>query len=164
MSLTEAMKEAYADPNIDTVVFHTIMLNHPAWDAPQYFVANVEENMTLGGILHHAVGAQIILTGFDDDGEVSGQLVVDNIAGQLVQPLRDAVKAGFPITVEYRAYTASNMTTAGEIRTGLILSKVSLSATSASGTLEPASKHDSQAFPRRTYDPQYFKALHGAPL
>lgn len=162
MSLSEAIKEAYADPDIDTVVYHTIKLNHLAWEGPEYFVANVEEDMTLGGISHHAVGCRIILTGFDDDGEISGELVVDNISGRLIQPLREAVLAGSPITVEYRAYTESNKTTAGEIRTGLILSKVSLSATSASGTLEPASKHDTQAFPRRTYDPTFFKALHGA--
>lgn len=163
MSLSEAIKEAYADPDIDTVVYDTIEMNHVSFaDGPLHFVANVEEDMVLGGILHRAVGCQIILTGFDEDGETSGQLVVDNISGELVEPLREAVKAGHPIEITYRAYTQSNRTVAGEVRTGLILAKVSLSATSASGTLEPASKHDQMAFPRATYDPEHFRALHGA--
>jgi hypothetical protein len=162
MSLTEAMKEAYADPDIETVIYDTLELNHPAFEGPQHFVANVEEDMVLGGVLHKAAGCQVILTGFDDDGETSGQLVIDNISAHLVEPLRDAVRAGHPLTVVYRAYTETNKETPGEVRSGLILSKVSLNATSASGTLEPASKHDSMAFPRLTYSPEKFKALHGA--
>lgn len=163
MTLTEAMKEAYADPDLATVIHDTIEMNHPSFaDGPLHFVCNVENDMVLGGVLHKRVGVTLTLTGFDDDGETQGQLTLDNVSGQLVGPLREAVKAGFPIQVVYRAYTDQNVVTPGEVRAGLILSKVSLNATSATGTLEPSSKHDTQAFPRLTYDPERYKALHGA--
>lgn len=164
MSLTAAMEEAYADPDIDTILYDTFVLNHPSFvDGPKYFVANVEKDMVLGNVLHTAVGIRIQLTGFDDDGETDGQITIDNISAHLIEPLRAAVRAGSPITVTYKAYTDSSTVSPGETRAGMILSKVSLNATSATGTLEPASKHDSQAFPRLVYDPTIFKALYGAP-
>lgn len=163
MSLTAAMEEAYADPDIDTILYETFELNHPSFaTGPLYFVCNIENDMVLMNVLHRAVGVQITLVGFDDDGETQGAITIDNISAHLVGPLREAVKAGHPLTVTYRAFTNASLVTPGEVRAGMILAKVSLSATSASGTLEPASKHDSQAFPRKTYDPVVFKALHGA--
>jgi hypothetical protein len=163
MSLTAAMEEAYADPDVQTLLYETFEINHPSFaTGPLYFVCNVEKDMVLMNVLHRAVGVQVQLTGFDDDGETQGNIVIDNVSSHLIGPLREAVKAGHPLTVIYRAFTEASLVTPGEVRGGMILSKVSLSATSASGTLEPASKHDTQAFPRKTYDPSIFKALHGA--
>ncbi|MFC4172631.1 DUF1833 family protein [Microvirga sp. GCM10011540] len=161
MSLTDAIKEAYADPDLADVVIDTLELDHPAFAEPIRIVPNADSDMTLGGHLHQALGMSISLQGFDDDGPTTGVVSIENVSSMLVPYLRDAVQAGSPITVTYRAYLASNLSAPGEVRGGMFLSKVSLSATTATGTLEASSKHDRQAFPRLVYSLSTYKALHG---
>jgi hypothetical protein len=161
MSLTDAMKEAYAEPDLEDVIIDTLELDHPAFEQPIRIVPNADADMTLGGHLHQALGMSITLSGFDDDGQTTGQIRIENVSSMLVPYLYAAVQAGTPIEVTYRAYLQSNLNTPGEVRGGLFLSKVSLNATSATGTLEAQSKHDTQAFPRLTYSLSKYKALHG---
>lgn len=166
MSLSDAIKEAYADPSVDDVIIDTLELDHPTFATPVRIVANVENDMTLalengrGNVLFQACGVSIQLQGFDDDGPTQGQLRIDNVSNLLVPYLKDAVKAGSPLTVVYRGYTSSDLSGPGEVRGGLLLSRVSLNPTSATGTLEPASKADRQAFPRLTYALGKYPALH----
>ena len=141
-------------------------LDHPTFETPVRILANGESDMTLpieGGtqVLFQACGVAITLQGYDDDGPTTGQVLIDNVS-KLLQPyLKDAVQAGLPITVKYRGYTRSDLSAPGEIRGGMLLSRVSLGPTSATGTLEMATKADRQAFPRLTYDLAKYKALHG---
>lgn len=167
MSLTEAIKEAYADPDIDAVILDTLELDHVSFETPVRIFANGEEDIMLplinGGppVLFQACGVTITLSGFDDDGATSGSVRMDNVSGLLHPYLREAVKAGNALKVTYRAYVEGKLTEPGEVRGGMILSKVSLTATTATGTLEHASKHERQAFPRLTYNLASYRALHG---
>lgn len=161
MSLTDAIKEAYAEPDVGRKVYDTLQMDHPAFATPVRVVCNVDSDMTLGGQLHTAMGVTLKLTGFDDDGEVQGMLEIDNVSDLLRPYLEDAVLAGVKISVTYRGYLDLDLTTAAEIRAGFYLSKVTLTATTASGTLEGVSKHDIQAFPRLVYDADHYPALHG---
>jgi len=167
MSLTEAMKEAYADPEVDDEIIDALELDHVAFANPIYVVTNSDTDMMLppkegfAPVLHQAVGASLTLTGFDDDGVTQGQLRLDNVSSKLEPYLQQAVQAGSPITVTYRAYLRNDLTRPGEVRGGMFLSRVSLSATTATGTLEAQSKHDTQAFPRLVYSLEKYKALHG---
>jgi hypothetical protein len=167
MSLTQAIKEAYADPEVDDDIIDTLEMDHPTFDEPVRIVANALEDMTLplgngqGSALFKAVGVSLTLQGFDDDGPTTGQLRIDNISKILQPYLREAVKAGQPLTLLYRGYTTADLSEPGEIRGGLLLSRVSLTVTMATGTLEPATKADRQAFPRVTYSLAKYQALHG---
>ena len=166
MSLTRAIEEAYADPDLDDDILDTLELGHPTFETPVRILANGDADMYLnieGGlrVLFQACAVRISLNGFDDDGPTTGQLQIDNVS-KLLQPyLKAAVQAGDPITVKYRAYTRSDLSAPGEIRGGMMLSRVSLAPTSATGTLEMQTKADRQAFPRLTYDLAKYKALHG---
>ncbi|WP_046869354.1 DUF1833 family protein [Microvirga massiliensis] len=167
MSLTDAIQEAYADPDIDDVIIDTIELDHASFAEPVRIVCNVEQDMDLpindGGLKARfiACGVKVTLQGFDDDGPTTGQLAVDNVSKLLQPHLKAAVKAGLPLNVTYRGYTVSDLSRPGEVRGGLMLSKVSLGPTSATGTLETTSKADRQAFPRLTYSLADYPALHG---
>lgn len=167
MSLTDAVKEAYADPEIDDDIIDALELDHVSFPEPIRIVPNADEDMMLpveaGGpkFTHQALGMKITLTGFDDDGQTQGQVTIENVSGKLQPYLQEAVKAGSPITVTYRAYVASDLSRPGEVRGGMFLSRVALNATTATGTLEAQSRHDTQAFPRLTYSADKYKALHG---
>lgn len=161
MSLTDAMKEAYADPDVEDNIVETLELDHVAFAEPIRIVPNAEADIIIGGFLHTALAMAVTISGFDDDGPTTGQVQIDNISSKLVPYLQDAVQAGTPISVTYRAYVARDLTTPGEVRGGMLLSRVSLTATTASGTLEASSKHDRQAFPRLVYSLDKYKALHG---
>jgi Domain of unknown function (DUF1833) len=167
MSLTQAIQEAYADPEVDDDIIDTLELNHPSFETPVRIVANADSDMNLpleggrGIVLFQALPVSLVLQGFDDDGPTSGQLSIDNVSKKLQPYLKEAVKAGHPMQVVYRGYTTADLTQPGEVRGGMLLSRVSLGPTSATGTLEPASKADRQAFPRVTYSLAKYKALHG---
>lgn len=167
MSLTEAMQEAYADPEVGDDIIDTLQLDHPAFDEPVRIAANVDEDLMLrpaagqGRVLFRAMGMSITDIGFDDDGATTGQIRIENVSSLLRPHLEAAVQAGSSITVIYRAYRVSDLDVPGEVRGGMFLSKVSLSATAATGTLEVQSKHDRQAFPRLIYSQDKYRALHG---
>ncbi len=167
MSLTQAIQEAYADPETDDDIIDTLELDHPSFATPIRIVANSESDMNLpleagrGIVLFQALSVSIALSGFNDDGPTSGQLSIENVSSKLRPYLKDAEKAGHPMTVVYRGYTTSDLSQPGEVRGGMLLSRVTLGPTSATGVLEPASKADRQAFPRVTYSLAKYKALHG---
>jgi hypothetical protein len=167
MSLTQAIQEAYADPEIDDDILDTLELDHPSFETPIRIIANAESDMDLpleegrGIVLFQACGVKVTLQGYDDDGPTSGQLLIENVSKKLVPYLKAAVQAGSAMTVTYRGYTTSDLSTPGEVRGGMLLSRVSLSPTTATGTLEPATKADRQAFPRLTYSLAKYHALHG---
>jgi hypothetical protein len=169
MSLTDAVREAYADPDVDDDILDTLEMDHPTFATPVRIIANADSDMELplensqGMALFQACPVSIQLTGFDDDGPTQGQVRIDNVSGMLEPYLREAVKAGKPLTVIYRGYVMSDLTKPGELRGGMLLSRVSLSPTSAIGTLEPATKADRMAFPRITYSLAKYRALHGFP-
>lgn len=168
MSLTDAAIEAYADPDIEDDILDTLELDHATFATPIRIVTNADADMTLplggggGNALFQALGVSLTLMGFDDDGQTTGQLRIENISSKLPPYLYEAINAGTPLTVKYRGYVASDLSAPGEVRGGMLLTKVSLTPTAAVGTLEPSSKHDTQAFPRLTYSMDKYKALHGA--
>jgi hypothetical protein len=166
MSLTDAIREAYADPTVDDDILATLTMDHPIFDQPVRIIANADNDMTLpleNGQqgLFQACPVTVILEGVDDDGPTSGQVTISNVSGKLQPYLKEAVKAGYPLTVTFRGYTMSNLSAPGEVRGGLLLSNVALNVATATGTLEPASKADRQAFPRVIYSLDSYPALHG---
>jgi len=164
--LTEAMREAYASPEYDEVIIDTLHLDHASFERPIYIACNVPENIPLpieeNGPLYEfvAMGIRVTPPSFDDDGMSSAQVQIDNVSGLLEGHTRAAVQGGTPIAVTYRAYTSSDLTRPGELYSGLLLKRVSLTATMATGTLEMP-EHETQAFPRLIYSLADYPALHG---
>lgn len=164
--MTEAMKEAYAAPGMDEVIIHTLELDNPALESPIRIACNVADDIGLpltrdGEIKHFtAMGIRVTPPSFDDDGIGAAQVQIDNVSGLLMPIALQAVQGGSAFTVIYRAYTSADLREPGEIYSGLLLKKVSITATMATGTLEMA-ELETQAFPRLTYSLADYPALHG---
>ncbi|MCE4223393.1 DUF1833 family protein [Methylobacterium sp. C25] len=158
----QSRDEAYASGPVDQVVRHVVELDHPSFDAPLYFMAAVEEDVTItleNGTSVTAIACAFDLTppGFEDSGPTPAQLSIDGVSYKLFPVLKDAVGAG-SIKVTYRAYLGDDLATPVDLIEGLELKKVSLSATSAQGELS-FKEIATQAFPRRTYDIETYPGL-----
>jgi Domain of unknown function (DUF1833). len=160
------MREAYASPAADEVIIHTLELDHATLDQPIRIACNVADDIGLplerdGAIVHFvAMGVKVTPPSFDDDGPGSAQVQIDNVSGMLAPIVQAAVQSGSAFAVTYRAYTSADLLGPGETYSGLLLKRVSLTATMASGTLEMA-EMETQAFPRLTYSIADYPALHG---
>ena len=167
MSLTQAAREAYADPEIGDDIVHTLEMDHVSFEAPVRIIANSDEDLQLnlgegkGFANFVACPMTLVLQGYDDDGPSQALLRIDNVS-QILQPgLKAAVQAGSPLSLTNRGYIFRSLGQPADIRRGMQITRVSLFATYATGVVEPLGKADRQAFPRITYDVAKYKALHG---
>ncbi len=164
MTMTDTMAEAYAAWKPDVDIVETLEMDHPAFAEPVRIVTGVSDDLTLyvpgiGDTLFRACAVDITLPGETEDGPTQAKVRVDNVSGMLRGYLKDAVQAGEAIKVTYRSYILGEVQP-GEVIDGMELWSVSLSATSAEGTLK-FRELELQAFPLATYDQQYYPALQG---
>lgn len=161
MALSDRAKnEAYASAPSDQPIRHVIMLNTPAFDKPLYFIADEEfdvEVVLSTGEKVTAIACAFECTppGFDDSGPTPAELKIDSVSGMILPYLKQATSA---IKVTYFAYLGDDLANVVDQIEGLLLRKVTLSGTSASGELTFA-EIATQAFPRRTYDIDLFPGL-----
>ncbi|MGV6872559.1 DUF1833 family protein [Pseudochelatococcus sp. B33] len=164
MSLTVAMQEAYASTPREHVIYETIELDHPAFATPVRVVTGTDEDMTLplggeqGSATFTAMDISVTPPGFSEDGPGQAKLRIDNVSGLLLPYLRDAIQSSQPISITFRAYTTADLTQPGDIISDLELREVTLTATAAEGTLS-FREIETQAFPLRTYDLEFYPAL-----
>ena len=171
MSVTDAIKEAYAVQPADEMVYETLELDHPAFAAPVRVVTGVEENIDLP-VWDEEVGAyvdveftamqvSVVAPGSNEDGPTPMRLRVDNVSAFLIPYLRAATQSTAPVNVTYRAYAASDLSQPGELIDGLELRDVSVTAAAAEASLG-FKEIESQNFPLSTYDEEFYPALQSA--
>jgi hypothetical protein len=166
MSLTEAMKEAYAAIPAGVSVIETIELNHVTFAQPVRIATGVQQDISLPPALGQpavtftALQISVTLPGAAADGPTAMTLKIDNVSSFLLPYLRDAIQSTTPIAVIYRAYASDDLTQPGDIVTGMELKDVALSATTAEATVT-LKEIELQAFPLKTYDENYYPALQG---
>lgn len=158
------MQEAYAAVDHDGVIYDTLEIDHPAFDAPIYVIAGVEADITLP--LETGSSVSFIATAFEfsppgtsDSGPTPAKVKIDNVAGLMAPYFDQAVLSGAPISVTYRSYTTKDLSGPGDVVGGLTLRQATLSPTSAEGELR-FEEIDLQAFPRRTYDQDKYPSVH----
>lgn len=158
-----ARDEAYASAPVDAQPRPVIELDTPAFDAPLYFIAGVEDDIAItleDGQQVTAIACAFDYTppGTEKGGPTPAKLSIDNVSGRILPYLKQATSA---IRVTYRAYLGDDLTTVVDLIEGLQLKRVTLGGASAEGELTFA-EIATQAFPRRTYDLDTYPGLWNA--
>ncbi|MBI5111296.1 MAG: DUF1833 family protein [Rhodovulum sp.] len=164
MSVTEAMREAWAANPAGETIIETIELDHVTFDQPVRIACNVSEDVDLppaagaDPVTWTAIAVSVVPPGVDDGGPSPMRLGIDLLSQHLLPYLEAATAATSPISVTYRSYTTADLSRPGELITGLELRVASLTATEAQVTVAwPQTA--TRAFPRATYDSIFYPAL-----
>ena len=165
MTVSDAMKEAWASVTKDKILYETVELDHISFASPIYLINSTETDrvlpLTTGGATATFVACamNVVLPGETEDGPTQAKLQILTVASFLKGPLRDASRSEGPITVTYRAYISLTSPGPDDYLPGLLLRDVKLTARGAEGTLGYKAI-DQQAFPLFTYDETYYPAIH----
>jgi hypothetical protein len=153
MTLSAAIEEAYASGDEEGVTLSAFQIDHPSFDEPLYGVRGFDDApndpdfyvmlpIEPGGekIRHKPCGFSLTPPGSDNDGPTDGKVTVDAVSMHLYPYLKDALGYGEPITITFRQYQIlpdglGDVTAPDEEIAGLQLSNVTLTATSAEGTV-----------------------------
>ena len=166
--MSNVLQTLYASAPVDDLIIHTLELKHAAF--------NVED---------HALGTIRLVQGFDDitatledesiaifkasgfgvslpqksvNGNQSLNFSIDNVTGEALNAIDNAVEAGGKIIVIYRAYAGSDLTVLGQ--PPIIMTATAIKADYSSISVS-ASFHDlvNKAWPFRRYTPSFAAGL-----
>ncbi|CAO4136721.1 DUF1833 family protein [Methylorubrum extorquens] len=154
MTLSAALREAYASGDDEGVVIETLEVDHASLDAAIRLVRNVDgqlgelgETMSLpieaGGprLAHLLCAFEVIGPGADSDGPTEGKIRMDNVSDLFHELLKGAIgyDAAIRITIRfYRVLPGRLDEVTGpddDSFSGLEMTAVELSADSAEGTI-----------------------------
>ena len=120
ITLSQAIKEAYASAASDVVVYHTLELRHPAFSSPIRVVrdrANLTATLEATAVVD--AGASVVFVGFAFDmtkPEVSStgvpqiQIEIDNVDRTIVANIEAAMTTADLVQCTYREYVSTDLT------------------------------------------------------
>lgn len=112
-TLSQALREAYAAAPVSVVVFHTLELNHPAFDQPIYVVndrtdllAKLEtgEDVTFLRFAFRLVRPEVSPTGVPQM-----TVEIDNVSRDILANVQLAMQSTALITLTYRQYLSNDL-------------------------------------------------------
>jgi hypothetical protein len=175
-ALSEAIAESYAsgdDGGVDLIVFQ---LDYPTFPGPVLAVSGVDippgETWLLptedGGapVPHTPIAFEYTPPGFDKDGATDGKIRIDNVSGELNEYLQGATGAAGELSVIIRRFHVKKPpnyvtpTIIDEELTGLVIRSVTLTASTAEGTLMYPDVRE-ENFPKAVYTPDEYPGLVG---
>lgn len=163
---SEALLEAYASCPPDESIYCVLEINHPSFAEPVYVVANVAEDITVG--LENSGGdVTAIACPFKADypEQREGQppqckVSIDNVNRDLVPQIRAALGVRAYVKITYREYVGSDLTQPAYGPVEFVMSKVSMSASTLTGTIM-VGNYQNKRFPRsdKNYTTNQFPSL-----
>lgn len=169
--MDEALKEAYANADTTEVVISTLELRHPAFTEPIRVVNDFVDIQALlettapenaGEVVtFRAFSFELTLPELTDEGIPELNIKLDNVSREITQHIELAIGVPEKLEVIYRAYLASDLTTAGPHNNPpLHLTITSIEATALSVDVT-ASLVDfvNKKFPTEEYDGNRFPGL-----
>lgn len=114
VTLSEAIKEAYASAPADVVIYHTLEINHPAFSEPIYVVrdfqdlnANLEDGtpVTFLRFAFNLVKPEVSATGVPQC-----TVEIDNVSRDILANVQLAMGSTSLITMTYREYISTDLT------------------------------------------------------
>ena len=113
VTLSEALKEAYASSPADVVIYHTLEINHPAFSEPIYVVrdyqdlnANLEDGtpVTFLRFAFNLVKPEVSATGVPQC-----TVEIDNVSRDILANVQLAMGSTALITMTYREYISTDL-------------------------------------------------------
>ena len=113
VTLSEAIKEAYASAPADVVIYHTLEINHPAFSEPIYVVrdyqdlnANLEDGtpVTFLRFAFNLVKPEVSATGVPQC-----TVEIDNVSRDILANVQLAMGSTALITMTYREYISTDL-------------------------------------------------------
>ena len=113
-TLSQALKEAYAAAPSEVVVYHTIEISHPAFDAPIYVVNDFED---LNAQLETGAPVTFLRFAFrltkpevSPTGVPQVTVEIDNVSRDILANIQLAMGSTSLITMTYRQYISTDLT------------------------------------------------------
>lgn len=155
MTLSAALREAYASGDEEGVILETVELDHASLDAAIRLARNVDSQfgdpgdtimlpLEPGGerVEHLLCAFNLVRPGADSDGPTDGKLQIDNVSDLVHDLLKGAIGYDEEIRVSFRAYRVlpalgiDALTGPDEdVFSGLEMTDVALNADRAEGTV-----------------------------
>lgn len=112
-TLSQAIKEAYASAPSDVVVYHTLEINHPAFDQPIYVVRDWQD---LNAQLEDGTPVTFLRFAFNlvkpevsSTGVPQCTIEIDNCSREILANVQLAMGSTSLITVTYREYISTDL-------------------------------------------------------
>ena len=112
-TLSQAIKEAYAAAPSDVIVYHTLELDHPAFDQPIYVVRDYAD---LNAELEDGSPVTFLRFAFDlvkpevsPAGVPQCQVQIDNVDRIILTNIQAAMESTASITMTYREYLSTDL-------------------------------------------------------
>jgi hypothetical protein len=161
MSLTPAIREAYASCPVTMAELSTIEINHPTWSSP---VRLVRDRIDLVATIETGPTVTFLAYPFDfslpkkGEGRQELTITIDN-AGRLLMDAIEALDLSVdqPVSVTYRAYLSTDLTRPGQ-RINLSARTLSIDTQRVTLTCGYADFLN-RKFPRRVYRVEDFPGL-----
>jgi hypothetical protein len=119
ITLSEAIKEAYASAPADQVIYHTLEIWHPNFTQPIYVVRDFHDlTATKEATAVRSPGAEVTFVGFafnltppevDMDGVPQCVIEIDNVSREILANIEASMGSTSTITVIYRAYLSDDL-------------------------------------------------------
>jgi hypothetical protein len=169
--LSARIRQRYANMDSDAP-WQTVELNHSTFvDGPERFVCgrDIDDHLTatLEADAPFNPGAAVVFTsmafdfippGQDATGPTPARVRIDNISGRISALMKLTITANDPVTIIYREFDPEDLTEPGYVVKGLLLKRVPIGATSATGELGWR-EVQLQAVSNQVYDRARFPAL-----
>lgn len=152
----EAWSEANAACPPSVLTYITLEVNHPSFAQPARIVANVADDMTLGGQLHVACPFEAAYPEQREGQPPSTKVKIDNVNRELVPKIRAALGTRAYIKVLYREYLSSDLTAPAYGPVEFLLKDVAMVGTSLTGSATVAMLTNKR-FPRQDQNYDYLR-------
>lgn len=120
VTLSEAIKEAYAVAPRNVIIYHTIELNHPAFTQPIRVVQDYQDLTAFLESTGPGTTSAVTFTGFNfgftkpelnPNSVPQVQLEIDNVDRAIIASIEAAIQTTDMITCTYREYISTDLTT-----------------------------------------------------
>lgn len=166
--MSNVLQTLYASAPVDDLIIHTLELKHAAFNVEGHEVGAIRlvqgfdyETLTLEdstSAIFKASGFGVSLPQKSIKGRQDLNFTIDNVTGEALNAIDDAIEAGGKIVVIYRAYAGSDSSAPGQ--PPIIMTATAVKADFSSISIS-ASFHDlvNKAWPFRRYTPTFAPGL-----